>query len=133
MTTTAAVADLRTPAGLRAWRNARGLTQGELGDLLEVTWTSVNRWENGRHAIPRSVELALLYIADHPELLGHTTPAPLTPADRLVAELATESGHDAAWFRATQLAADLDNAADGDKRALIRIRKACGLPAFKPS
>jgi len=56
---------LRTPAGLRTWREAHELSQRELGELLEVHNLTVYRWEAGQVAIPRTVELALLYLNEH--------------------------------------------------------------------
>lgn len=53
---------LRTPAGLLAWRKQRKLSQRALSEVLEVHWLTVLRWENGQVAIPRTVELALLYL-----------------------------------------------------------------------
>jgi DNA-binding transcriptional regulator YiaG len=53
---------LRTPQGLRAWRLDHGLSQVQLARLLEVQYQTVYRWENGKIAIPRTVELALLYL-----------------------------------------------------------------------
>jgi DNA-binding transcriptional regulator YiaG len=58
--------NLRSPAGLRAWRMARGLSQAELGRLLEVRYQTVYRWEVGAVPIPRTVELALRYLEEHP-------------------------------------------------------------------
>jgi transcriptional regulator with XRE-family HTH domain len=57
-------AGLRTPEGVRAWRKERGLSQIELAELLEVVPLTVLRWENGQVAIPRTVELALLYLSE---------------------------------------------------------------------
>jgi transcriptional regulator with XRE-family HTH domain len=54
--------DVRSPDGLKAWRAARGLSQRELGELLDVTNMSVWRWESGAVPIPRVVELALHYL-----------------------------------------------------------------------
>jgi len=53
---------IRTPEGLLAWRKAHKLSQRALGELLEVQWITVLRWERGQVAIPRTVELALLYL-----------------------------------------------------------------------
>jgi len=50
---------LRTPAGLRAWRLERGLTQTDLAGLLEVRHQTVWRWEHAEVPISRVVELAL--------------------------------------------------------------------------
>jgi len=44
---------------LRAWREARSLTQPQLGELLDARWETVSRWERGVRPIPRVVELAL--------------------------------------------------------------------------
>lgn len=137
--------DLRTPAGLRAWRLAHGLTQTQLGDLLEVAWNSVNRWENGHRKISRVVELALRWL--ELELRnGTTTPPPvkpveLTDADQLVVTLVRERDYGGAdhpvslddinAFRESQDEYLVDAAAAGDKRAMIRLRKDCGLPAFR--
>ena len=62
--TAAATPALRTPEGVRAWRKERGLSQIELAELLEVVPLTVLRWENGQVAIPRTVELALLYLSE---------------------------------------------------------------------
>lgn len=59
-----AASSLRTPEGVRAWRKERGLSQIELAELLEVVPLTVLRWENGQVAIPRTVELALLYLSE---------------------------------------------------------------------
>ena len=53
---------LRTPANLLAWRRARKLSQQALGDLLEVHKLTVHRWESGQVPVPRTTELALLYL-----------------------------------------------------------------------
>jgi len=50
---------LRSPAGLRAWRQAYGLTQGQLAELLEVRVLTVQRWEAGSTPVSRVAELAL--------------------------------------------------------------------------
>jgi DNA-binding XRE family transcriptional regulator len=67
--------NLRSSAGLRAWRQAHKLSQQKLADLLEVHKLTVLRWETGQVAIPRTTELALLY-------LNHTlsTAAPASAA-----------------------------------------------------
>ena len=57
--------ELRTPAGLRTWRLARGLSQAELAELLEVRVQAVWRWENGVVPISRTTELALQYLGEH--------------------------------------------------------------------
>ena len=54
--------ELRSPAGLAAWRHAHGLSQPALARLLGVNTQTVFRWESGRVTIPRTVELALLYL-----------------------------------------------------------------------
>lgn len=41
-----------TPIGLRARREALGLTQGSLAELLLVQQASVSRWEGGDRAVP---------------------------------------------------------------------------------
>jgi len=58
-----APATLRTPEGIRAWRKDRGLSQAALAQLLDVAPLTVLRWENGQIAVPRTVELALLYLS----------------------------------------------------------------------
>lgn len=55
---------LRSPAGLRAWRRAHKLSQQQLARMLEVHTQSVSRWETGEVPMPRTTELALLYL-DH--------------------------------------------------------------------
>jgi transcriptional regulator with XRE-family HTH domain len=130
--------NLRTPAGLRAWRNARGLSQTALAAELDVFWTTINRWENGKTPIPRSVELALLWLGredTQPEV--QTT---LSAADELLLALARERGFDVDSDASEALRAirsDVDNAADvdaavgGNRLAMIRLRKAVGLRAFR--
>ena len=66
ITDSSADLDLRSPAGLRAWRMAQGLSQAGLGQLLEVRYQTVYRWEVGAVPIPRTVELALLWLGEHP-------------------------------------------------------------------
>lgn len=67
--TTQAPATLRTPTGMRSLRAERGLSQRQLGKLLDVTEMTVYRWERGTTPIPYTVELALRYLTTHPELL----------------------------------------------------------------
>lgn len=56
---------LRTPEGMRAWRHEQGLSQADIADALEVDVMTVSRWERGLRNIPRTVELALLWIDEH--------------------------------------------------------------------
>lgn len=51
-----------TPAELKAWRAAAGLSQVGLAQLLEVNVITVSRWERGQARIPRMLELALASI-----------------------------------------------------------------------
>jgi transcriptional regulator with XRE-family HTH domain len=44
---------------LKQWREARGLTQTELSELLGVHLNSVSRWEVGMRGIPSFLDLAL--------------------------------------------------------------------------
>lgn len=53
---------LRTPQGFRAWRLEHKLSQTDLARLLEVTNTTVHRWESSKRPIPHTVALALLYL-----------------------------------------------------------------------
>lgn len=43
-------------------RERMRLTQKELANRLEVTETTIYRWETGKNPIPKSVELALKQI-----------------------------------------------------------------------
>jgi len=51
-------------AELLAWRTAHDLTLDQVASMLEVSRMTVWKWEQGRHAIPRTVKLALWAI-DH--------------------------------------------------------------------
>jgi len=51
-----------TSEEFRTWRERLRLTQTEIAKLLEVTETTVYRWENGRAPISKAVELALKQI-----------------------------------------------------------------------
>lgn len=33
---------------LRAWRNHRGLSQEQVGNILQKSYTTIGRWENGK-------------------------------------------------------------------------------------
>src|SRR5580765_7462121 len=44
---------------LRAWRKAHRLSQGKLGELLGVTWVTVQRWETGVYKPPPFLHRAL--------------------------------------------------------------------------
>src|SRR5580765_4340608 len=54
--------DLRSSSGLRAWRRAHKLSQKQLAELLDIHHLTVLRWEQGQVPIPRTTELALLYL-----------------------------------------------------------------------
>ncbi|MGW7196846.1 helix-turn-helix transcriptional regulator [Streptomyces chryseus] len=45
---------------LREQRNARGLTQKQVAEMLGVTHISVSNWENGRY-LPSAVNLLCLF------------------------------------------------------------------------
>ncbi len=47
------------PSELVKWREERGLTQPQLGELLSVTATTIYRWEKGLRGIPSFLPLAL--------------------------------------------------------------------------
>lgn len=51
------------PSELRAWRNAKGMTQLQLATLCGVTVRQVKRWENADYPIPA---LLALYTIEHP-------------------------------------------------------------------
>ena len=134
--TAAAALPLRTPEGLRAFRHVHGLSQRKLADLLGMKWDgTISRYENGQLPIPQVVEMALRWL-DH-ELLVQTLtsrePEP-DPAQELMLSLCAESRDDEAnimlAFREPGNAADIEAALTGNKHAMIRLRKACGLPAF---
>lgn len=46
-------------AELREWRLEHGLSQGDLGEMLGVTWLAVQRWEAGTYRCPPYLFLAL--------------------------------------------------------------------------
>ncbi len=133
MTTTNAPS-LRTPEGLRAWRAAHGVSQRQLADLLEVGWKgTLSRYENGHLAIPRVIELALRGLEAELRQQAHARAIEPTPVERLIAQLSQEAGESVAWLT-TEHYADLDAATvSGSRHAMIRLRKACGLPTFKES
>ena len=47
---------------IRAIRHRLKLTQGELGELLGVSWNTVARWERADLVPPRVAELATEYL-----------------------------------------------------------------------
>lgn len=64
---------------LRAWREARGLTQAQLGEALGYSRQSVIAWEKGRAAIPDN--LLVTIEAAHPSPVK-TAAAPAITADK---------------------------------------------------
>jgi transcriptional regulator with XRE-family HTH domain len=48
-----------TPADLIKWRTDRGLSSEALATFLGVSRKTVSSWENGKHAIPSFLPLAL--------------------------------------------------------------------------
>ena len=50
---------LRTPAGLRGWREAQGLSRGALADLLGMSFQAVTKWESDARPVPAWLPLAL--------------------------------------------------------------------------
>lgn len=137
---------LRTPVGFKVWRQAHGLSQKRLADLLEQNWVTISRYENGHIPIPRVVELALRTLHLELETTLDTpiddVPPKWTPAENLAIDLLIERdmipeslpqkrAAVAAFIDTYNDQGDIDNAIAGDKRAMIRLRKACGLSAFK--
>lgn len=55
---------LLSPGELRGLRDRLGLTQGELGDLLQVGEKSYSRWETGRARPSRSINVLLRALRD---------------------------------------------------------------------
>ena len=51
-----------TPIAFKELRLALGLTQAELGALLDITATSVGRMERGEQWIEKRTELAMLHL-----------------------------------------------------------------------
>lgn len=47
------------PIDLKSWRERLGLSQEQLAEKLKVARNTVNRWENGKRAIPEFLDLAL--------------------------------------------------------------------------
>lgn len=59
-----------TATQVRAIREAHGLTQGTLGELLGVHWTSVARWEGGTSSPPAPTARLLRLLEVRPELVA---------------------------------------------------------------
>jgi transcriptional regulator with XRE-family HTH domain len=121
-----------------AWREQHGLSQQRLAELLGTTNVTVYRWESGRQAIPPMLELALRWL-DH-ELGQDRVETTLSAADELILSLGREAGQDVdsdvqgtlrAYRANNDNAADLDAAVAGSRVAMIRVRKAAGLRAFR--
>lgn len=51
-----------TGAYLRKLREEAGLTQAELGEILDYRWQEISAFENERRPIPRAVEIILLHV-----------------------------------------------------------------------
>jgi DNA-binding XRE family transcriptional regulator len=51
-----------TPHQLKAARERLGLTQTTMAEALGVVRESVNRWERGAVAIPKSIALAVKFL-----------------------------------------------------------------------
>lgn len=49
---------------LRSRREALGLSQTRLAEILETNQSTVSKWESGRHDIPGHLRLALDRLAD---------------------------------------------------------------------
>ena len=55
---------------LRFARRAMGLRQKELAELLEVTESTVSKWENGEEPFRRTTQLAIAAIVEQVEAFG---------------------------------------------------------------
>lgn len=51
-----------SPNELDEFLKRNKMTGNELAAKLNVHWTTISRWRNGRETIPRSVELALKWL-----------------------------------------------------------------------
>ena len=65
------------PDAFRARREALGLTQPQLANLLTTSVWNVRNWEQGRHAIPAHLHLAL-YALEHDPPPGYEPHPPLS-------------------------------------------------------
>lgn len=63
---TAAITDSMTPADLRALRKRLGLTQPQLGTILDLHWSRISVYERGHAPIPMAVAIALRHLAECP-------------------------------------------------------------------
>ena len=51
-----------SPQELDDFLKRNKMTGNELAVKLEVHWTTISRWRNGREPIPKTVELALKWL-----------------------------------------------------------------------
>lgn len=50
------------PQELKDFLKRNKMTGNELAEKLDVHWTTISRWRNGREPIPKTVELAMKWI-----------------------------------------------------------------------
>lgn len=84
-----------TPSELKTWRQAQGLSQRELGDMLGVSNDTVSRWEKvrGRGRIPKLAEYAvkwLIYSAKPPGVVSTYDILDVMPAAPIFMNLASK-------------------------------------------
>lgn len=58
------------PAFFVAWRTKAGLTQAKLSKILDVSESTIKKWESGTRAIPRYMGLLMAAIDRGLEPLG---------------------------------------------------------------
>lgn len=71
-----------TPAGLRARRQALGLSQAELGDVIDASQAAITQWENGARAPRNPTQVATALAAAEDQLHHFTQQLAQTAKDR---------------------------------------------------
>lgn len=71
-----------TPTGLKARRQALGLSQAELGDIIDASQAAITQWENGARAPRNPTQIATALAAAEDQLHHFTQQLAQTAKDR---------------------------------------------------
>lgn len=93
------------PIELTSRREALGLTQSDLADLLDVNQTSVSQWERGRYKVPIWLDVTLAKLEDSVDEMVKSMTSIIIESEKRTAEIPVQPRHERSVFILERVAA----------------------------